>query len=360
MKRILIDARMFGTKHTGIGRYVQNLLNQVATLNQNYDITLLINDPTIKNIYLEKFKYLETNIKHYTFSEQITLPWILYLHNFDLVHFTHFNKPVLYIKTSVITVHDLIKNFYYGKDSTTRFSLLYWFKYLFYRLFTTINITHNHIIVPSNYWRDYIIDTYKINPDKIITTHESFDPRLINLNPNLKPGKYLLYVGNLYPHKNLQVVFKALQSLPNITLKIISKPSIFQDRAKKMVESMGLSGQVEFLGYVEDSKFKTIFSKALALVHPSLMEGFSLPGLEAMALSCPVISSNSTCLPEIHGASALYFDPLSSADLITQIKIVQDPEVRLDLIKRGHQHIRIFSWQTLAQKTLAFYDQIFS
>lgn len=122
---------------------------------------------------------------------------------------------------------------------------------------------------------------------------------------------------------------------------------------------MDLQKQVEFLGFLPDSKFKKVYSEALALVHPSFMEGFSLTGLEAMALNCPVISSNSSCLPEIYGPSVLYFNPHSSRQLISQIKKLQKSKnLRLKLIKLGHQQIKKYSWIDTAQKTLTVYKKI--
>jgi len=358
MKKILIDARMFGTKHTGIGRYVENLLDQISIVNKKYDIYLLINNIDIENKYKTKFKYIHTQIGHYTFSEQLKLPFSIYKYNFELVHFTHFNKPILYFKKSVITIHDLIKNFYFGASTTTRLGPLYWFKYFFYRLFTYINIKNNHIIVPSIFWRDYIIKNYRISDEKIITTYESIDPSFTSKKIVIKPKNYILYTGNLYPHKNIEVILNALIYMPDIKLKIISKPSIFQDRVKKKLKLLKLQKRVIFLGFLADSDFKDLYQNALALVHPSYMEGFSLTGLEAMGLSCPVISSNASCLPEIYKTSVLYFDPNKPLELVDQLNKIKNTETRIDFIKRGHQHIRLFSWEKTAKETLDYYDKI--
>ncbi len=121
---------------------------------------------------------------------------------------------------------------------------------------------------------------------------------------------------------------------------------------------MGLQEQVEFLGFLADSQFKKVYQQALALIHPSLMEGFSLTGLEAMALNCPVISSNSSCLPEIYGKSVLYFDPNNVQELVSQIKKLRSSKkIRLKLIKLGHRQVAKYSWTNTAQKTLAVYQQ---
>jgi len=363
---IVIDARLYGPKHTGIGRYTKNLLLALSQLPDfsKYKFTLIIYrnlETEIKKDLGDKFNYVTTTIPHYSLQEQIFLPFILYQLKPDLVHFTHFNKPILYFGKSVVTIHDLIKHFYQGREVTTKNPLLYWPKYLAYRLLTSIVIRTNQIIVPSNFWRDYLIENFKLPPQKVTTTYESVDPKFLDSKfviRNLKIDNYLLYTGNLYPHKNIKVILEALQKLPDLKLKIICSRSIFSQRLEKLVSDYGLKNQVEFLGYLPDAEFKNIYSHALALVHPSLMEGFGLTGLEAMALNCPVISSNASCLPEIYGNSILYFDPKSPDELISQIKkLQQSPKLRIKLINLGRTQLKKYSWSTCAQQTLNVYEQ---
>lgn len=365
IKHIIVDARLYGPKHTGIGRYTKNLLIALSKLPDfpKYKFTLIIYknlESEIKKDLGNKFNYLSTNISHYSLSEQLFLPLILYRLKPDLVHFTHFNKPLLYFGKSAVTIHDLIKHFYRGREVTTKNSFLYWPKYLAYRLLTSIIIRTNQIIVPSNFWRNYLIANFHLSPSKVTTTYESVDPTFITdyRLPITDYKNYILYTGNLYPHKNIKIILNALRKLPNLKLKIICSRSVFTQRLEKLISDYDLKNQVEFLGYLPDSKFKNIYSYALALVHPSFMEGFSLTGLEAMALNCPVISSNTSCLPEIYGDSVLYFDPNSPSQLISQIqKLEKSPNLRTKLIKLGHLQLKKYSWSTCAQQTLDVYQK---
>ena len=365
---IVIDARLYGPKHTGLGRYTKNLLVALIKLpNFNkYKFTLLIYPELkaeIKGDLGKNFNYFITNIRHYSIIEQILLPIILKYLQPDLVHFTHIDKPILYLNKSVVTVHDLIKLFSKGQETTTKFILFYWIRYFAYLLMTNIILKTSYVIVPSNFWRDYIIKKYQFNPQKIITTYEAVDP---NLSPKIRNwkleiGNYILYTGNLYPHKNINIVFQALQQLPKLKLKIISKASVFQKRAVNLVKKLNISSQVEFLGYVPDNKFADIYQNALALVHPAFLEGFSLTGLEAMAQNCPVIASNASCLPEVYSDSVLYFDPSKPNQLIKQIKNLQtNPKLRQQLITKGHQQVAKYSWATCAKLTLDFYSKSIS
>ena len=361
MKHIIIDARLYGPKHTGLGRYTKNLLLSLPKTKdfKKYKFTLLVYPELAQEIATDldgHYRYVITNLRHYSISEQIFLPVLLKKLKPDLVHFTHLDKPIFYFGRSIVTIHDLIRHFSKGPDTTTRSPLLYWPKYWGYLLMTKIIFATSHLIVPSNYWRDYLIHKENINPTKVTTTYEAVDPTFLALKRQsaLAPKRYILYTGNLYPHKNISVVLKAMESLPDLKLKIICARSLFQERLQKNTNP----NQIEFLGYVDDKDFPRLYSQALALVHPSLIEGFSLTGLEAMALGCPVISSNTSCLPEIYQDSVLYFDPKKPSALVDQIKKLQlDPTLRQQLIDKGDKQVKKYSWLKTARETLNVYSQ---
>lgn len=385
---IIIDARLYGPKHTGIGRYTKNLLIALAKQPsfKKYRFTLIIYpdlETEIKKDLGDNFEYLTTNIKHYSLREQLILPFTLYSLHPDLVHFTHFNKPLLYFGPSVVTIHDLIKHFFKGRLNTTRNASIYWIKHFFYMILTYFTIKTNTIIVPSDFWRDYIIKNFHVLPKNITTTREAVDPGFLDkinqLNQNnseiknsdltksacsqagiskLKIENYIIYTGNLYPHKNVEVIIEALKLLPLIKLKIICARNYFTNRVEAISKKYNVHKQIEFLGFIPDTEFKDIYSGAIALVHPSLMEGFSLTGLEAMALGCPVISSNSSCLPEIYQDSVLYFDPHNPQELASQItKLQKSASLRQKLVTLGYKQIQKYSWDTTAKQTISVYQE---
>jgi glycosyltransferase involved in cell wall biosynthesis len=365
---IVIDARLYGPKHTGIGRYTKNLL--IALISHpdfsKYKFTLIIYtnlESEIKKDLGDNFNYVLTKIKHYSLAEQLFLPFILYRLNADLIHFTNFNKPILYFKKSVVTIHDLIKHFFKGRDTTTKNQFLFQLKHLGYLFLINSIIKTNQIIVPSNFWRDYLIKNFNLKDSQVTTTYEAVDPTFLLNNKNISkiknPQNYIIYTGNLYPHKNVKIILEALRKLPDLKLKIICARNFFSQKLKQNIKKLDLSKQVEFLGYLSDQEFANVYQKALALVHPSLMEGFSLTGLEAMALNCPVISSNASCLPEIYGQSVLYFDPNNSTDLVEKINQLKDnPKLRQQLIDLGHLQFKKYSWTKTANQTMSVYKKI--
>lgn len=365
MKHIIIDARLYGSKHTGIGRYTKNLLEFLSKLKSfsSYRFTLLVYPELLTEIKSDlgnKFTYYPTNIRHYSLSEQIKLPSLLSSLKPDLVHFTHLDKPIFYSGPSVVTVHDLIRHFSKGKDTTTKSPFLYWPKYFGYLLMTQHIFKSSYLIVPSNYWRDYIIEKYRFDSNRIVTTYEAVDPNFYTVDQKTTiPQSYILYTGNLYPHKNIDIILQTLPQLPGIKLKIICARSVFTGRIEKLIRKYHLINQVQFLGYVPDRQFKKLYSHALALIHPALIEGFSLTGLEAMSLNCPVIAANSSCLPEIYQNAVLYFNPHDSNDLFKQIKkLIGNQPLRQLLVKSGHQLIKKYSWTSTAKTTLHFYQKI--
>ena len=365
MKHILIDARLYGPQHTGIGRYTKNLLLHLVKtqLFKKNKYSLIVNRSQIDEIKSDlglHYQLIPTNIPVYSLKEQLLLPFIIKKQHPDLVHFTHFNKPIIYFGLSIVTIHDLIKHFYKGKDTTTKNKLLYWLKYFSYLTVSFFSIKTNHIIVPSNFWRQYLLKKFNLKPSNIITTYEAVDPNFFSSQDQVsKAQNYIIYTGNLYPHKNFPVILKALKNLPDLKLKVICARDIFQQRAKHMAKKYHVSSQVQFLGYLKDDQFKKVYQHALALVHPSFMEGFSLTGLEAMSLNCPVISSTSSCLPEIYQDSVLYFDPNKANQLIDQIKTLQNnPKLRTALIKKGHIQAKKYSWHNTANQTADFYQKV--
>lgn len=164
---------------------------------------------------------------------------------------------------------------------------------------------------------------------------------------------FLVHTGNLYPHKNVGILIKAADKL-GIDVAFVCARSVFEKR-------LPASSHAHYLGRLTDKELVNIYHEAAALVFPSLIEGFGLNGLEAMAAGCPVISSNASCLPEIYGDAALYFDPYSVDDLIAKIKLLlSDEKLRAILIIKGKFQAKKYSWRKMAQQTWKIYQEILS
>jgi len=148
---------------------------------------------------------------------------------------------------------------------------------------------------------------------------------------------YLLYVGNDYPHKNLKRLILAF---------------------KKLVKEHNLNYQLVLVtNFVSEEELNNLYRNASLYVFPSLSEGFGLPAVEAMARGVPVVSSNATCLPEILGEAAVYFNPLDVDDIVRKIKkVLLNKDLQAELVRRGFDQIKKYNWQEMAKKTLEIYQ----
>lgn len=368
--RIGIDARLYGVKHTGIGRYTQNLIFNLAKVDRKNTYIIFGSEEIRKEIEsLKRFKFVKLNTPIYSFKEQLINPFVFKKAKLDVLHVPHFNAPIFYSGHLVITLHDLIKHFSTSKEVTTHSSVIYWIKHWAYRLIVKVNLTKaSSIITPSNFWRDYLINKLRISANKIHVTYEAADKNF-TLPKNSRPQKtlshyglkkpFLIYTGNLYPHKNVPFLIKAVNQFNKthrhqITLAVVCSRQVFKN-------TLSSSPCIKPLGYVPDQDLSILYSQALALVQPSLIEGFGLTGLEAMQLDLPVLAAEASCLPEIYGDAALYFNPHQISDLVDKLDlIITDSKILQDLVKRGRDRVKLFSWYKTAKQTLAIYRSYLS
>lgn len=367
MTTIGIDCRLAGKQHAGIGRYIENLIIKLPQLAPNISwVFFFFDKQQFKQIFSSKPKNVTpvfAPIRHYTLAEQLKLPKLFADQNLDLLHVPHFNKPLFYKGTTIVTIHDLLWHEQKGTAVTTLPKWQYWIKYLAYRIITNQTIkTADKIIVPAQTIKQIVLKYYPKTKPKIIVTKEGIDADFLQHKPIAKPksktasSKQLLYVGSLYPHKNIQLVLKALSQLPNYKLLLVGSRNVFQEQVKKIVSQRHLSHQVEFLGYIPDDQLRQLYPQVTALIQPSLSEGFGLTGIEAMAMGTPVVASNIPIFKEIYQDAAFYFDPHSPKSFVKTIQKLSTSNTET-VIKKGKQVVSHYSWDTMAQQTLDVYNQ---
>jgi len=393
--RIGIDARFFGSIGKGLGRYTQKLIeNLEKTDSENQYVIFLRKEnfdeyrPKNKN-----FQKVLADYRWYSFSEQLFFPKLLYKYKLDLMHFPHFNAPLLYRKKFVLTIHDLILIHFPTVRSSTLSPVFYWFKFLAYKIVIWSAVHRcKKIIAVSKFTKKDILNVYKDIPEnKIEVTYEACE-NLYATGPDrsdeilrkygiIKP--YLIYIGNVYPHKNperLVLAFKKLEKIRGdihprtnennaasladsknigvgVKLAFVGSEDYFYRRLKNF-SAENEAKNVLFLEFVPDSDLGALLRSAEAYIRPSLYEGFELPPLEAMSEGVPVLSSDHECALEILGDSALYFDGKNTDDMISAIlKILSDGELRKRLIKKGYEQVKKYSWEKMARETLEIYKK---
>ncbi len=361
MKRIVIDARESGTS---TGRYVDKLIEHLHKLKPPHEIIILTKTPRLE--YMKSiapgFKVVESNFKEFTFAEQLGLARQLYGLKPDLVHFSMTQQPILYFGKVVTTVHDL---------TTARFTnpaknwLVFKFKQIVYRLVIHIvALKSKSLFVPSNFVKRDVAQYTGIRGQKIIVTYEAADKITQAAVPVVKlvNKEFILYVGRPLPHKNLERLIEAFgllkSSRSKLQLVLVGKKDKLYKRLEKSIKDLGIR-DVHITGFVSEGQLRWLYQNTAAYVFPSLSEGFGLPGLEAMAHGAPVVASHATCLPEIYGPAAHYFDPYDTDDMSAKINdVLTDNKLRSELIANGQQRIDKYSWPTTAQQTLDVYKGV--
>lgn len=328
--KIAIDARFYGTEHTGLGRYTTNVLKFLPKYLKDHTLQILLRDREYVNFpATQNVEKIHCEIPHYSLSEQIQLPALLKSISSDLLYTLHFNTPILSKIPTIVTVHDLIKSSFTGKDTTTRSAWLYALKRAGYNQVIKKTLAHaGDIIVPTNTVKNDLLSAFPTTPPERIYPIGEAPDDLFRFPPNPKssihdpkinlPENYLLFVGNAYPHKNLSVLLKAFTSLADrsLHLVIVAKRSPF---LAKVLSPYDCS-KVLILSNLSDPDLVKVYQQAQLLVTPSLMEGYGLVGLEALMVGTPVIASNIPVYREVYGNKVNYFDPNSKDDLIRVLK----------------------------------------
>ena len=176
------------------------------------------------------------------------------------------------------------------------------------------------------------------------------------------PPEFILYVGTYLLHKNLETLLKAYHSLKqhnNLTHSIViaGKKGKNSNVINQLIYDLGLSSDVKMIGFVSDDDLPYVYNLSDLFVFPSLYEGFGLPLLEAMACGVPVLTANTSCLPEIGGKAAIYFSAKDKNELAEKIlNILNNDSIRRKMIERGLQRSKLFTWRSMAEKTLKVYE----
>jgi len=371
--KIGIDCRLWD--ETGVGRYIRNLVEQLLTIDKKNEYILFVLSRDEENIKYQisnikkKWKLRPADVRWHSIEEQLKFPTTLKRENLDLVHFTYFSVPIFYNRPFVVTIHDLIINhFSTGRASTLPYPI-YSLKLLGYKFIMSQAVKKaKKIITVSNATKKEIIDHLGVDSSKVVVTYEGVQlPNKKNDKWKIINGKYFLYVGNAYPHKNLERLLKAFKLLnSDANLFLVGKEDYFYKRLGKKVREMGISDRVIFLQSVLDQELVDLYRNALALVLPSLMEGFGLPALEAMANKCLVLASDIPSLRETCGDAALYFDPYNPKDIAEKMKAVCFNDLPAGKAGLNHfsknrieglERAKFFSWRKMAQETLAVYEK---
>jgi len=361
-KHIVIDARRI---NTSTGHYAKRLIDTLQELDKvnRYTVVVLEKEKDFYTPANPNFTIVTSRADHYTFAEQLSLAGELRRLKPDLVHFTMPQQPLLWFGKRITTVHDTTLIRYENLDQNI---ILYKLrKFIFSLLLRNVIARSRFVLSPSNYVRNDLDEwTGHRYSKKLLATPLAADmldspPELVK---TLEGKSYIFFVGNAFPYKNVGAIVEAFslvkQTHPELHLVLAGKRDFFYEQIEKQVKDNHIN-DVHILGYISDGQKRWIMQHAKAYVVASLSEGFHMPLHEALHEDCPVISSNATCLPEVGGDAALYFDPHNTIELADKIKqVLEDKKLREALIKKGKAQVKRFSWQKTARLTKETYDKV--
>lgn len=372
--KILINALLLNDKFSGIGHFTQNLLSTMskAESGQNKVEVLLSKEYSgalaeSGNFKPQKLHFSTASRLKRIYFEQIELNKYLKQNKFDLYHTTNCISSYFSVLPTIITVHDLVALDYpeFCKNSTAAY----------YRLFLPNSIRKaKKIIAVSNTIKEDIIRKFDIDPEKIEVIHHGVGEEFTKIQSSgqLKqviekyqlPHKFLLFVGNLEPRKNLPNLIDALIELKKHNrfehkLVIAGENGWKNNSIFEKVKQYGIVDDIIFTGYVDQQDLPSLYSLADLFVFPSFYEGFGLPVLEAMACGTPVLGSNRGALPEIIGTHLPSVNPSDVNDIVQKILLfVNDPQLKNTAVNYGKERVKQFTWEKTTQQTLNVYNQL--
>lgn len=371
--RIAINTLSLNRTKAGMGNYIFNLINSLASIDKKNEYYVFVSDKNKQffDIRQKNFRIINAgkavtkNFRRLMW-EQLSLPKYIKKHKIDVLHSPGFVIPFLSKAKNILTiadmtfishpkVHTLVKRFYFG-------------------LFMPPSIRKtDKILSISKSTKKDISDMLNINAGKIEVTHLSYGKEFKILDKKNAKGflsdnysidyPFILFVGMIEPRKNLKRVLKAFSQLKKQEtipqkLVIVGKKGWMYKGIFKTVKRLGLEKEIIFTGYVPDNDLVKFYNSADVLVYPCLYEGFGIPILEAMACECPVITSNVSSMPEVAGDAALFVNPIKTDEIASAMKkVITNKKLQKKLREKGKLQCSKFSWKKTAEKTLLIYER---
>ena len=346
-KPIFVNGRFLTQEMTGIQRFSYEICK---ALTEKEPGMIILAPKKIRKEYTLKCRIIRFGIFTGFLWEQVDLPIYLMKHNNPLLLNFGSPGPVFY-SNRMVTVHDL--SFYIHPSW---FSKRYWFYYRFATpVFTRLS---KKVITVSEFSRNEIIRLVGIPDEKITVIYNavSGDIRKQPSQGTGGKGRYILSVASLDPRKNLARLVDAFKMAgidKEIQLVLAGKSD--------PIFNMELPGEIlaHSAGHIPEDELSALYENATLFVYPSLYEGFGIPPLEAMSLGCPVILSDIPVFREIFGDAAHYVDPLDTGSIRDGILLVlTDEPYRMELIHRGHERVKLYSWERSADKLVSIINSI--
>lgn len=354
--KVLYDHQIFsGQKFGGISRYFYELMKHSEGLFE-YEVSGVFSE----NEYMKPLQvYRDFPVKCHFKGKQRILNCVNRMDsmrkikkgNHDVLHPTYYDPYVLRKKTKpvVITVHDMIHELFpdlFSYDAITVKN----------KKICMLN-ADKIIAISENTKRDILKLYPEIDPEKVAVIYHGITYNI--LDDSERKERYVLYTGQRAGYKNFDTFIKAIAPLlVQYDLQLVCTGNAFNKKESQLIKELQITDRV-ISRFIPDGKMPDVYAKAAAFIFPSLYEGFGFPVLEAFATGCPAVLSNASCFPEIAGDGALYFDPYSIADMrFTIEKVILSPSIQTELVHKGKEQVKKYSWKKCTEKTAAIYREL--
>ena len=366
--RIGIDARKL--HDYGIGTYVRNLVSHLARQAPNDSFVLLCRpeDAAFVRGLGPQFEAVVERSGNYSLRELVSLPVALSRARVDLFHAPHYVVSPFAPRPLVVTIHDCI-HLRFPQYLPNRAAFVY------AKTFMGLAARRAaRVLTVSRASKEDILHYLGAPASKVEVIYNALDERLAATPTDediarvrdrfLLTAPFVLYAGNIKPHKNVDRLIEAFSilrktGLTDVKLLIIGDELSKYPNLRRTVHRFQLHKHVRFLGFVPDATLSVLYRLASVFVFPSLYEGFGLPPLEAMAAGAPVITSNVSSLPEVVGDAAILIDPMSPPAIAEAMaRVLTDSKLRADLVRRGFERVKTFSWERSVARTREVYAEV--
>jgi len=364
-KRIGIDARL--AYRRGVGTYTANLILALSKIDKLNEYVLFNAPDHLKNqLSNPRFRLVEVPFSNAAYYEQVLLPRAAKAQGVQLLHYVDNSCSLFTDIPLVLTLHDAM---YKRSLKSVRLKPTFRQKLVYgYKKWAIPKSAWfaKKVITVSTYSKERIVKETGIPADKVTVTLEAVDQRLYKKTKRKPSGLFkILAHGAADDRKNLTNILKAAKLLAlrkkSFQMRIIGmdKEELACTPYERQALELGLEPYVKWAGNIAAEKLVQTYHEADLLLYPSRLEGFGLPVLEAFSCGIPVITSNTTSLPEVAGKAALLVDPEDPQAIGEAVKkVMEKPALRRQLVQRGLKRVKLFTWEKTARETLAVYESL--
>jgi glycosyltransferase involved in cell wall biosynthesis len=353
-KHIVIDARI---RPASTGKPVDRFLEYLPGYDKKNHYTVVLKNDDSWTSASNNIRVVKTRFPIFSLNPLNQLLYAIQLYRLrpDLVFFTLTGQqPILFFGKQITLTHDLTMYEYVRAGKLPVWA--HQIRMIGYRfLMWSAHRKSKHIIVPSDYVLGALVRFHSFTKNKVTRVYESSEPESEITESPLRgiSGQFILHVGSPLPHKNIENLLQAFEIVKEsnkpLQLVLAGKKEYFMEELIRK-HDLEKNKDVIIPGFVSDAELKWLYKHAACYVLPSLSEGFGLPGLEAMAHGCPLVSSDATCLPEIYGDAAEYFNPRDVEEIAKKINmVIGDGAMREKLTKLGLKRLEKYSWEKMTE-----------